>query len=38
MPDHIFKDVKFLEINLEMSLSDGPEYRFSLLDEGEILS
>lgn len=35
MPDDIFKDVKFLEINLEMSLSDGPEYRFSLLDEGE---
>ncbi|MCX9029492.1 MAG: AAA family ATPase [Candidatus Methanoperedens sp.] len=35
MPDEIFEDVKFLEINLEMSLSDGPEYKFSFLDERE---
>ncbi len=33
MPEDIFKDVRFLEIDLELSLSDGPAYKFFLLDD-----
>lgn len=33
MPDEIFNEVNFLQINLELSLSDGPSYSFYFLNE-----
>ena len=33
MPEEIFKDARFLQITFSLTISDGPEIRFSLLDE-----
>lgn len=33
MPEEIFKDARFLQITLSLTISDGPDISFSLLDE-----